>query len=135
MDVYMIDDIIKLIRIGKIEKGDKFKAIETPCNLIIEYDGNDLVYNTIMGNKSDRDTVILSKVEINTKFIKLPDEQKNNVNCEIEEFEPYCINCGNDDFPDNFNYENHYANGYKYICKDCGDSVWLSEKEHEEFFY
>lgn len=51
-----------------------------------------------------------------------------------KEIESYCNTCGNDDFPNNFNYENHYANGYKYICKDCGDQVWLSKKEHEEFF-
>lgn len=65
---------------------------------------------------------------------KLIEDRLHKKYDEGKEIHPCCNTCGNDDFPNNFNYEEHYANGYKYICKDCGDAVWLSEKEHEDFY-
>jgi len=63
-------EIIKLADEGKLTKGEQFKAINIPIDLIIEYDGNDLVYAKIMSDTVERETVSCSG-EIRTEFIQL----------------------------------------------------------------
>ena len=74
-------EIIKLADERKLTKGDKCKAINIPIDLILEYDEDDsLVYNTIMGNTTERKLVGLCSGEINTEYIKIDNnfEKGNN---------------------------------------------------------
>jgi len=61
-------EILKFIYENKLNKGDQFEAIGLPFEMIIEYDGNDLVYANIMGNTIKRDTVSLCSGEMSVIF-------------------------------------------------------------------
>jgi len=63
-------EIIKLADEKKLTKGDQFKAINIPFDLVIEFDEDDLVYAKIMGNITERETVSCSG-EMRTEFIQL----------------------------------------------------------------
>jgi len=72
-------EIIKLADEKKLTKGDKFKGIDIPMNLILEFDEDDsLVYNTIMGNTTERELVSLCSDEISTEYIKIDNFEKCN---------------------------------------------------------
>jgi len=65
-------EIIKLADEKKLTKGDQFKAINIPFDLVLEFDEDDsLVYNTIMGNTTERKAVSLCDGEMRTEFIQL----------------------------------------------------------------
>ena len=82
-------EIIKLADEKKLTKGDKFKAIDIPMNLILEYDEDDsLVYNSIMGNTTERKAVSLCSGEIDTEYIKI------NNNYEKDKNKILCFACG-----------------------------------------
>jgi len=64
-------EIIKLADEKKLTKGDQFKAINIPLDLVLEYDEDDsLVYAKIMGNTTERKTVSC-RGEMRTEFIQL----------------------------------------------------------------
>jgi len=64
-------EIIKLIDEKKLIKGDQFKAINIPFDLVLEFDEDDsLVYARIMGNTTERKTVSCSG-EMRIEFIQL----------------------------------------------------------------
>jgi len=65
-------EIIKLADEKKLTKGEKFKAINIPFDLVLEYDEDDsLVYNTIMGNTTERKAVSLCSGELGTEFMQI----------------------------------------------------------------
>jgi len=65
-------EIIKLADEKKLTKGDQFKAINIPFDLILEFDEDDsLVYKTIMGNTTERKAVSLCSGELGTEFIQM----------------------------------------------------------------
>ena len=65
-------EIVKLADERKLTKGDQFKAINIPFDLVIEFDEDDsLVYAKIMGNTIERKTVSLCDGEMRTEFIQL----------------------------------------------------------------
>ena len=105
-------EIIKLADERKLTKGDKFKAINIPIDLILEYDEDDsLVYNTIMGNTTERKLVGLCSGEINTEYIKIENNFKNGNNKIL------CFACGVEfKETDVLNYNNIYN------CPFCGRS-------------
>lgn len=43
------------------------------------------------------------------------------------EDEPYCHNCGEDE---NLRYNEQYANGEYWTCKECGENFFYNRKEH-----
>lgn len=43
------------------------------------------------------------------------------------EDEPYCHNCGEDK---NLRYNEQYANGEYWTCKECGENFFYNRKEH-----
>lgn len=47
----------------------------------------------------------------------------------LEEKETYCNECGNENFPRGFEFDNYYANGRRYICKECGNILWVNYEE------
>lgn len=63
-------EILKLIDQGKVKDGQRFEGIDTPINLILEYDEKEksLVYVNIMGNKSDRNAVTCCCGELETEY-------------------------------------------------------------------
>lgn len=64
-------EIVKLATEGKLEKGDKFKGLELPLLLIIEFDGDSLIYNTIMDDTTSKNTVTLCSGELDADFVKI----------------------------------------------------------------
>ena len=105
-------EIIKLADEKKLTKGDKFKAIDIPIDLILEFDEDDsLVYNTIMGNTTERKLVSLCSGEISTEYTKIDNnfEKGNN--------KILCFACGAE-FKETeiINYSNIYN------CPFCGRS-------------
>lgn len=52
----------------------------------------------------------------------------NNVLVAVHlEDEPYCHNCGEDE---NLRYNEQYANGEYWTCKECGENFFYNRKEH-----
>jgi len=79
-------EIVKLADERKLTKGDQFKAINIPFDLVIEFDEDDsLVYAKIMGNTIEKKTVSLCDGEMRTEFIKIETkteiEYKNVILC------------------------------------------------------
>lgn len=64
-------EILKDVVEGKVEKGARFKGLNLPISLELEFDGCDLVYSNLMGDVETRDTVSLCSGEIATDYIKL----------------------------------------------------------------
>lgn len=71
---YSLWEILKEIKENKLQVGSKFKAKDIPIELILEYDGSELVYNNIMGNTTTRDIVKLCSGEISTNYVKIEQE-------------------------------------------------------------
>ena len=106
-------EIIKLADEKKLTKGDKFKGIDIPMNLILEFDEDDsLVYNTIMGNAAERKAVSLCSGELGTEYVKI--ETKTEIEYKNVML---CFACGAEfKETDELNYNNIYN------CPFCGCS-------------
>ncbi len=44
-----------------------------------------------------------------------------------DEAEPYCHNCGEDK---NLKYNEQYANGEYWTCKECGENFFFTKRQH-----
>jgi len=65
-------EIVKLVSEEKMLcQGYKWKGINIPINLIIEFDNGSLVYYTLMSDTTSRDPVSLCNGEINTEFERI----------------------------------------------------------------
>jgi len=106
-------EIIKLADEKKLMKGDQFKAINIPFDLILEFDEDDsLVYNTIMGNAAERKAVSLCSGELGTEYVKI--ETKTEIEYKNVML---CFACGAEfKETDELNYNNIYN------CPFCGCS-------------
>jgi len=106
-------EIIKLVDEKKLTKGDQFKAINIPFDLVIEFDeDNSLVYAKIMGNTTKRKAVNLCSGELGAEYVKI--ETKTEI--EYKNI-MLCFACGAEfKETDVLNYNNIYN------CPFCGRS-------------
>ena len=106
-------EIVKLADEKKLIKGDQFKAINIPFDLALEFDEDDsLVYNTIMGNTTERKTVSLCSGELCMEYVKI--ETKTEIEYKNVML---CFACGAEfKETDVLNYNNIYN------CPFCGRS-------------
>lgn len=58
--------VLERIETGEVKDGDKFRAVDTPISLVLEYDGKarELVYNTLMSDTATRDAVVCNSGEM-----------------------------------------------------------------------
>jgi len=68
--------------------------------------------------------------EIEKAFLKVLN--KNNIIKEKGRYIPCCYNCKNNDFPSNFNRKGYDVDGYRFICKNCGEVLRLTNEEYNE---
>lgn len=69
------------------------------------------------------------RTEILEKNIKLIENDEYEFKSYERYDEPYCIGCGNEDFPKGFRFDDSYANGNRYVCKECNEVLWVNRDD------
>jgi len=117
-------EIIRDINDGKVKKGDQFNGINSIVDLIVEYDGSNLIYNTLMGDSTTRDVVTCCSGEMNTDFEKIIKIKFRQCN-EYEGNYKICPSCKNEI---SSKLKHAYDNEW---CPNCGQNLDIVKAEIE----
>ena len=126
----------KLRRISKLNKEvsdlssevyDILEGYGMNMDIFDEYTENDNFVAVINGGENNIEDDIK---EIEKAFLKILN--KNNIIKQKGKYIPCCYKCKNNDFPNSFNRKDYHCDGHKFICKNCGEVLWMTNEEYDK---